>query len=182
MRDDNSNKSPKITSIRTVWLLIRFVTPYKKHFAILLTLALLTSFLRPAQPFLIQIAIDQYIFKGNYSGLLIICGWMAAVLALQTYFTYAHTYLAEWLGQTVIRDIRSKLFAHTLRLQLKFYDKTPLGHLITRNISDVQTLSNIYRRRSFFNHHINPYVIYSLATHACEPIADAIAYMEFVYF
>ena len=143
MRDDNSNKSPKITSIRTVWLLIRFVTPYKKHFAILLTLALLTSFLRPAQPFLIQIAIDQYIFKGNYSGLLIICGWMAAVLALQTYFTYAHTYLAEWLGQTVIRDIRSKLFAHTLRLQLKFYDKTPLGHLITRNISDVQTLSNI---------------------------------------
>ncbi|HAS44072.1 MAG TPA: antibiotic ABC transporter ATP-binding protein [Microscillaceae bacterium] len=143
MSDSSIQNDVKITSLRTLKRLVQFVRPYKKRFFILLTLALLTSFLRPAQPYLIQIAIDRYIFTGNYAGLLNVCGWMLAVLALQTYFTYAHTYLAEWLGQTIIRDIRVQLFAHTLKLRLKFYDRTPLGHLITRNISDVQTLSSI---------------------------------------
>ena len=144
MSDSSSkNSSSPITSLRTLKLLIRFVTPYRNRFFTLLSLALLTSFLRPASPFLIQIAIDQHIFTGNYAGLLTICGWMLLVLGLQTYFTYVHTYLAEWLGQTIIRDIRVQLFQHTLQLRLQFYDRTPLGHLITRNISDVQTLSGI---------------------------------------
>ncbi|OJJ23914.1 antibiotic ABC transporter ATP-binding protein [marine bacterium AO1-C] len=143
MSDSSTHNTPKITNLRVLLRLVKFVAPYKKHFFILFTLALLTSLLRPAQPFLIQIAIDQYIFKGNYTELLGVCGWMLVVLFLQTYFTYAHTYLAGWLGQTVIRDIRVQLFQHTLRLQLQFYDHTPLGHLITRNISDVQTLTTI---------------------------------------
>src|SRR5690606_24061354 len=57
---------------------------------------------------------------------------------------YAHTYLSGWLGQWVIRDIRSKLYRHIVNLRLKFFDRTPIGRLVTRTISDVETLADVF--------------------------------------
>ena len=123
--------------------LVRFVVPYRKYFYMLLSLAVLTAIFRPSQAILVQYAVDDYILKNNYEGLLTISLLMAGVVLVQVFLTYAHTYLAAWLGQTVIKDIRVYLYEHLLHLRLKFYDRTPIGHLMTRNISDVQTLTDI---------------------------------------
>ncbi|MGB3468775.1 MAG: ABC transporter ATP-binding protein, partial [Cyclobacteriaceae bacterium] len=57
---------------------------------------------------------------------------------------YLHTYLSGWLGQNIIRDIRVKLFRHIQSLQLRFFDKTPIGRLVTRSVSDIETLADVF--------------------------------------
>lgn len=123
--------------------LIKFVAPYRRYFYMLLSLAVLTAIFRPSRAILVQYAVDDFILKNNYEGLVTVAWLMTAVVLVQVLLTYAHTYLAAWLGQTVIKDIRVYLYEHLLNLRLKFYDRTPIGHLMTRNISDVQTLTDI---------------------------------------
>ena len=69
---------------------------------------------------------------------------MVIHLVVLAIMQYLHTYLAGWVGQTVIKDIRIKLYRHLLSLKLKFFDKTPIGRLVTRNVSDIETLSNVF--------------------------------------
>lgn len=123
--------------------LVEFVAPYQGYFYLLLFLAILTAVFRPAQAVFVQYAVDDYILKNNYRGLVLVTWLMAAVVLGQVLLTYAHTYLAAWLGQTVVKDIRVHVYKHLLRLRLQYYDQTPIGELMTRNISDVQTLSGI---------------------------------------
>lgn len=123
--------------------LVEFVAPYRAYFYLLLFLAIITAVFRPSQAILVQLAVDNYILKNNYAGLVTISWWMVAVVLGQVLLTYAHTYLAAWLGQTVVRDIRMHVYRHLLSLRLRYYDQTPIGELMTRNITDVQTLSGI---------------------------------------
>ena len=69
---------------------------------------------------------------------------MCALLLVQTVVQYLHTYFSGWLGQHVVRDIRNQLYRHVLNLRLRFFDRTPIGTLVTRNISDVETLSDVF--------------------------------------
>ena len=57
---------------------------------------------------------------------------------------YFHTYLSGWLGQNIIKDIRIKLFSHLQNFKLQFFDKTPIGRIITRNVSDIETIADIF--------------------------------------
>lgn len=143
MLDSANTASDQKSRKKVITRLWKFIIPYQKQLFVLISLALLTAIVRPAQPLLIQSAIDHYIFKGDYQGLVSICLFMFIILLVQAVLTYAHTYLAGWLGQVLIKDIRVALFRHVLQLRLKFYDRTPIGHLMTRNISDVQALSQI---------------------------------------
>src|SRR5690606_10627944 len=69
---------------------------------------------------------------------------LIGLLIVQSIAQYIHTYVSGWLGQQVIRDIRSKLYQHIVRLRLRFFDRTPIGRLVTRTISDVETLSDVF--------------------------------------
>src|SRR5690554_4048963 len=69
---------------------------------------------------------------------------LVGVLVLQAIVMYFHTYLSGWLGQYIIRDIRTALYDHLLKLRLKFFDRTPIGRLVTRNISDIETLADVF--------------------------------------
>src|SRR5690606_615629 len=69
---------------------------------------------------------------------------LIGVLVLQAIVQYIHTYLSGWMGQHIIRDIRIDLYKHLLKSRLKFFDRTPIGRLVTRNISDVETLSDVF--------------------------------------
>lgn len=106
------------------------------------SLTLLGAVLASVKPYLVKIAIDDKIANYDLIGLYQIVGLMIAVLIAQACMQYFDTYLAGKLGQTIIRDIRIKLFSHLLKFRLKFFDKTPIGRLVTRNISDIETLSN----------------------------------------
>jgi ATP-binding cassette subfamily B protein len=71
-------------------------------------------------------------------------GIIFGLLLLQSIVQYAHTYSSDWLGQHVIRDIRIKLYKHLLSLKLKFFDRTQIGRLVTRNVSDIETLADVF--------------------------------------
>lgn len=124
--------------------LMRFVKPYKGRFYLVVFLTIAIGLLSPLRPMLIQYTLDTDVATGNYTGMVWIIVWLFVLLVVQSAVQYAHTYFSGWLGQQVIRDIRTKLYDHLIRLRLRFYDKTPIGRLVTRTISDVETLADVF--------------------------------------
>ncbi|NJL13169.1 MAG: ABC transporter ATP-binding protein [Microscillaceae bacterium] len=141
---DKERAEEKIFEWRVMRRLVQFARPYRGVFTGLVFLTLLVGFLGPLRPFLIEFTINQYVATSNYEGLLTMTLIMVGLLVFQAIAQYLHTYFSGWLGQTIIRDIRIALYKHILRLRLAFYDRTPIGRLVTRNISDIETLSNVF--------------------------------------
>jgi ATP-binding cassette subfamily B protein len=137
-------KSGNIIDTNVLKRLYRFVKPYQGRFYFLVFLTLALAVLAPARPFVIQKAIDNPIAQGDFQGLINMTIILVGLLVMQAVVQYGHTYLSGWLGQYIIRDIRLKLYRHLLSLRLKFFDKTPIGRLVTRNVSDVETLSDVF--------------------------------------
>lgn len=133
-----------IIDLRILRRLLSFVKPYRWFFFFLILLTILLSVLGPLRPYLVGITIDNYIAVGDYPGLLKMVGIILGLLFLQSIVQYAHTYSSDWLGQHVIRDIRIRLYKHLLSLKLQFFDKTPIGRLVTRNVSDIETLADVF--------------------------------------
>jgi len=137
-------KSGNIIDTSVLKRLYKFVKPYQGRFYFLVFLTLALAVLAPARPFFIQKAIDNPIAQGDFQGLINMTIILVGLLVMQAIVQYGHTYLSGWLGQYIIRDIRLKLYRHLLSLRLKFFDKTPIGRLVTRNVSDVETLSDVF--------------------------------------
>jgi ATP-binding cassette subfamily B multidrug efflux pump len=123
---------------------MRYVKPYQASFVIA---AFLTVFLAASalvQPILIQKTLDNYILVDNYGGLLFMVELMIGQLIIQTVAQYYQTYMTNSLGQSVIRDLRIDIFNHITSLRLKYFDRTPIGVLITRTVSDLETIADIF--------------------------------------
>lgn len=118
--------------------------PYRLRFWSLVTLIMVSACVVPLNPLLIRYTIDNYIAQGNYPKLAMMLLLMISVLILQGFLQFVSAYTAGWLGQTVIRDIRVKLYAKILKLRLKFFDDTPIGRLVTRTVSDIETLNDVF--------------------------------------
>ena len=121
-----------------------YVRPYRAIFIWSVLLTILLAAIAPVRPMLVGYTLDQHILKGNYSGLLNITILMLVLLVFQTAFQYAHTLLTNKLGQSAIKDLRINVFNHITKLRLKFFDKTPIGQLITRTVSDLETIADIF--------------------------------------
>ena len=124
--------------------MVKYMKPYGNIFWISVVLTILLAAVAPALPILIQYTLDKYILQFNTSGLSLMFILMIVVLIVQTLVRYYHTLMTNTLGQSVIRDIRIEVFNHITKLRLKYFDQTPLGKLITRTISDLETISNIF--------------------------------------
>lgn len=98
----------------------------------------------PLRPVLIQFTLDNHVAEGDFTGMLYIVVLLIILLIVNSIVQYAHTYLSGWLGQQVICDLRNKLYRHIVNLRLRFFDRTPIGRLVTRTISDVETLSDVF--------------------------------------
>lgn len=118
--------------------------PYKTIFWASVVLTILLAGVAPALPMLIEYTLDKYILKSDSTGLKWMLLAMVALLLIQTIIRYYHTLATNVLGQNVIRDIRIEVFNHITNLQLKYFDNTPIGRIITRAISDLETISNIF--------------------------------------
>jgi ATP-binding cassette, subfamily B, multidrug efflux pump len=141
----NSNTvTGKIVDWDVLKRLFQFIRPYRWQFSLLIFLTTLSAALVPLRPYLIQYTIDTDVVKGDYQGLLEMIFWLIALLVFQAIIQYIHTYLSGWIGQYIVKDIRIKLYDHLLKLRLKFYDNTPIGRLVTRVISDIETLSEVF--------------------------------------
>ena len=107
-------------------------------------LTVLLAIVAPLRPFLIQYALDHYIFENDSQGLIFMTIVLIVLLIMQTIIQYFHTYLTNVLGQSTIRDLRINVFNHITKLKLRFFDQTPIGQLITRTVSDLETIADIF--------------------------------------
>jgi ATP-binding cassette subfamily B multidrug efflux pump len=124
--------------------MIKYMKPYRTAFWISVVLTIFLAAVAPALPLLIEHTLDKYILANDASGLQMMLIAMLALLVAQTAIRYFHTLMTNTLGQSVIRDIRIEVFNHISNLRLKYFDNTPIGRLITRTISDLETISNIF--------------------------------------
>lgn len=122
----------------------QYVKPYQRIFIISVILTILLAVLAPLRPILIGYTLDHHIVTGDYSGLLDMTILMLVLLVIQTGVQYSHTLLTNTLGQSAIRDLRIDVFNHITRLRLKYFDNTPIGQLITRTVSDLETIAEIF--------------------------------------
>lgn len=141
--ENEKAESGNLADIKILRRLFVFVKPYKKQFWLLVTLTILLS-TAVAQPKIVQYTIDNELANGDYQGVVKMIMILVGLLVFQFFIQYNHTYMAGWLGQHVIRDIRIKLYRHIQNLRLKFFDNTPIGRLVTRNVSDIETLAEVF--------------------------------------
>jgi ATP-binding cassette, subfamily B, multidrug efflux pump len=123
---------------------MHYVRPYRGTFVIAAFLTIFLAGNAIVQPILMQLTLDKYILGGDYNGLLLMVVLMLTQLAVQTLIQYYQTYLTNSLGQSVIRDLRKDIFNHIMSLRLKYFDRTPIGILITRTVSDLETIADIF--------------------------------------
>lgn len=136
--------SGNIIDFKVLKRLISFVSPYKGRFYIIIVLTVVLGVLTAVRPILIQRTLDDDVARGDYWSMVNMMLIVFALLLIQSVFQYVHTYLSGRIGQYVIRDIRVKLYSHLVNLRLSFFDKTPIGRLVTRTISDVETLADVF--------------------------------------
>ncbi|MTI31668.1 ABC transporter ATP-binding protein [Xanthovirga aplysinae] len=141
---DIESRSGRIFDLAVLKRLFQFIKPYSGRFWLLVVLTVALAFLAPARPFLIQHTIDNFVAFGDFDGLVKMVVLMLGLLVIQAGVQFSHTYLSGWLGQHIILDIRKALFKHLVRLRLKFYDRTPIGRLVTRSVSDIETLADVF--------------------------------------
>ena len=142
--DKEQVSSGNIIDFKVVKRILQFVKPYKGRFYTIIILTILLGILGPVRPWLIQLTLDRDVAHNNYQGMVNVMLIILGLLAVQSIVQYGHTYLSGRIGQFVIRDIRIKLYEHLVNLRLKFFDKTPIGRLVTRTISDVESLADVF--------------------------------------
>jgi ATP-binding cassette subfamily B protein len=123
---------------------LTYVKPYRATFYITGFLVIVLAVLAPLRPWLIQYIIDDEVSAGNTEGVLNLTLLLIGVLVVEAIVQFYQTYLANWLGQTIIKDIRVQLYQKVLSFRLKYFDRTAIGTLVTRTVSDIETISNIF--------------------------------------
>lgn len=124
--------------------LLSYVSPYKKVFWSTLFLTVFLAFLSPVRPWLIQRTLDHHILVSDHPGLVRMVVLLILLLIAEGFIQFFQSYYTSWLGQSVIRDLRSRLFAHIVNFRLKYFDRTPIGTLVTRVISDIETIADVF--------------------------------------
>jgi ATP-binding cassette, subfamily B, multidrug efflux pump len=142
--EKEKTSSGNIIDFKVLKRLMQFVKPYQARFNILLSLTFLLGLLTPLRPMLIQHTLDKDVAVGNYQGMVNTMFLIFGLLVMQTAAQYSHTYISGRIGQFVIRDLRIQLYQHIVNLRLRFFDKTPIGRLVTRTISDVESLADVF--------------------------------------
>lgn len=121
-----------------------YTRPYKHIMFAAVILIIVAAFLQLIGPYLTKLAIDQYIRVGDYDGLTLIVLLYLGILMVTFVIQYAQSYITQYLGQKLMYDLRSQIFDHLQKLSLSFFDKNPVGRLMTRVTSDVQALNEMF--------------------------------------
>jgi ATP-binding cassette subfamily B protein len=124
--------------------LLGYIKPYRKYVYFAILMNIVVAALGPVRPYLTKIAIDDYIANSDYGGLIEISLILFATLLFQAAIQFFLTYYTQYLGQKTLYDLRTQLFTHTQKLALKFFDKTPIGRLVTRVTNDVEALGELF--------------------------------------
>jgi len=129
--------------------LMSFAKKYKWQFTVATTSTVLMAILASLTPIILIKTIDDFVANKDLTLLLDNVLLMFAVLVVEILFQFLFTYYANWVGQHIIRDIRSKIFDHILSFKMSYFDKTSVGRLVTRVVSDIETISSFFTQGVF---------------------------------
>jgi ATP-binding cassette subfamily B protein len=124
--------------------IFRYTKPYKKIFYSSVGLTILLALLSPLRPLITQYTLDNYVVDNDELGLLNMTMVMLFLLILQSIFQFMHSWYTNLIGQNVIRDLRTRLFDRMINFRLGYFDKTPVGTSVTRSVSDMETIADIF--------------------------------------
>ncbi|MEO0037282.1 MAG: hypothetical protein RIQ59_493 [Bacteroidota bacterium] len=139
----------KAFDIKLFKRILKYTKPYQFRFRGVIWFAILLSIFAALRPLFLQITVDTFIKPGNKSGLLLYAVIMGLVLLLEGLSQYYFVYWANWLGQDIVKDIRTKLFQHFLTFRMKYFDTAPVGQLVTRSVSDIEQIARIFSQGLF---------------------------------
>lgn len=137
------NKRDKSVDSDLIRRLYQFVKPYRWYVLVGVLLTLSASFLGTVRPKLTQLAIDEYIRNRDFDGLLWIILLLIGALVGEFILLVGNTYLTRWFGQGTLYNMRNAVFQKIQSLHVQFFDKNPIGRLITRTTSDIEALSDL---------------------------------------
>lgn len=139
---DPKNKDAGLDT-RLLRRIVGYLMPYKGWVALAFVTVMSAAYLGPLIPKLVQVTIDREIVEGDLEGLHRMIGILFAILAAEGFLSFVNAYLTQWIGQQAIFDLRTKVYRHVQRQSLRFFDSRPIGQLITRVTSDVESLSQV---------------------------------------
>ena len=134
----------KAYDARLMRRLLRYLRPYRIHAGLALAAIIANSMLQLAQPYLMKVAIDRYIPAGDLAGVDRIALWFLAILITAFALEFVQTWLLQTTGQRIMFDMRLQIYAHLQRLDLRFYDRNPVGRLMTRVTTDVDVINDLF--------------------------------------
>ena len=129
--------------------LLKYVTKYKLTFAFVAFSAVMISVFSILTPYLIKIAVDEYLANDRYEDFIVIIVLMIANLIMYVLFMFFFGYFANLLGQNVVFDMRTKLFKHIIDFKMGYFDKSSVGRLVTRAVNDMETIASIFSQGLF---------------------------------
>ncbi len=134
--------------IQHQWGLLRrlygYASPYKKRFYLSLLLAIFLALLTPVRPWLIQLTVNVYIAQNLVEMLLWVTILQVGILLVETGIRFLFSFQTAWLGQAVVRDLRVHVFSHITHLNLRQFDRTPIGTLTTRTVNDLESINDVF--------------------------------------
>lgn len=140
----NNGKAKRVFDFSLLNRVFSFAAPYKRHFYVSMFLTVLLAVLSPVRPYLIQLTVDKYISNQWMQMLVIVTILQIVMLLIETAVRFFFSYITNWLGQSVIKDLRVAVYRKVTRLNLSFFDKTPIGTLTTRTINDIEAINDIF--------------------------------------
>jgi ABC-type multidrug transport system fused ATPase/permease subunit len=129
--------------------ILQYTKPYQMRFRGVIVFAISLSVFAALRPYLLKQTVDSYIKPHDQQGLLFYVMLMGIVLLLEVFSQFFFVYWANWLGQDIVKDIRKKLFKHLLSFRMKYFDHVPVGQLVTRSVSDIESIARIFSQGLF---------------------------------
>ena len=129
--------------------ILQYTKPYQRRFNGVIIFAISLSVFAALRPYLLKQTVDGYIKTQDQHGLLLYVILMGIVLLLEVFSQFFFVFWANWLGQDIVKDIRTKLFRHILSFRMKYFDLVPVGQLVTRSVSDIESIARIFSQGLF---------------------------------
>jgi ATP-binding cassette subfamily B multidrug efflux pump len=139
----------KVFDLKLLSKLMDYSNPYRLTYYFVLLSAILLSVFSTLSPYLLKIVIDDYITPKDYDGLVFFSLLMLLSLILEVVFQFIFIYYANWLGQMIVKDLRVELFQKLIRFKMAYYDTSAVGRLVTRSVSDIETIASIFSQGLF---------------------------------
>ncbi|CAI8156042.1 MAG: putative ABC transporter ATP-binding protein [Polaribacter sp. SA4-10] len=143
------NKTGNAFDVKIFSRLMGFAKKYKLYFSVAASSTILLALFSAARPYVLKLTIDQAIIPKDNESLLYFILLMLVILLTEVILQFTFIYFSNWVGQHIIRDIRAKVFRHILQFKMTYFDKNSVGKLVTRVVSDIETISAFFTQGVF---------------------------------